>query len=475
VTIDFSSPGKPTDNPFIESFRDDEVLTTATPLSTFKRLGKGIGMIHKAADNAGTRGSLFRNEVSRARREDWLGTVLLVAPVRRWIVAALSVVLGISVFAFLFLAHYTRRETVSGMLIPDAGLMNVVAVTPGTLMGLRVHGGQRVKAGDVLLEISSDRNSASLGSSGERLAAELERQRKGLQSDLANQRELEADRLAAIEDRLRSLHVQSEDLDAQIVLQQRLVKSGNDLLEKLRPLTGRGYVSAVQIQQQEATVLEAQSRFRELARQRSALGQEISAATSERVQLPMHGLTERNDTERRLADVAQAITRNETDRGVVLRAPHDGVVSALLGQPGQPVSAGQTLLTILPDGASLVARLLVPSRAIGFIETKHRVVLRYQAFPYQKFGLQYGRVIEVSRSALSPSEVNAIADLKTDEPMYTVQVGLDRQAITVNGHDEFVRPGMAVDADILMERRRLVEWVFEPLFGAARRTSEARS
>ncbi|WP_213947485.1 HlyD family efflux transporter periplasmic adaptor subunit [Luteibacter sp. dw_328] len=430
-------------------------------------------MIHKAAGDLDSRRPLFRLEVSRARREDWLGTVLLVAPVRRWVVAALSVALGTSVLAFLFFAHYTRRETVSGVLIPDAGLMNVVAVAPGTLVSLRVHSGQRVKAGDILLEISSDRDSASLGSAGDRLAAELQRQRAGLESDLANQRHLVADRVAAIDDRLRSLRSQSSDLDAQIVVQQRLVKSGDELLEKIRPLAGRGYVSAVQIQQQEASVLEAQSRYRELTRQRSALGQDINAATSERAQLPMQDLTDRNDTERRLADVAQAMTRNEVDRGVVLRAPHDGVISALLGRPGQPVLAGQTMLTILPDGAALVARLLVPSRAIGFVETKHRVVLRYQAFPYQKFGLQYGRVIEVSRSALSPSEVSTMADLKTDEPMYTVQVGLDRQAIAVNGHDEMVRPGMAVDADILMERRRLAEWVFEPLFGAVRRAGGA--
>lgn len=428
-------------------------------------------MIRKATGDPDSSRPLFRLEVSRARRDDWLGTVLLVAPVRRWVVAALSVALGTSVLAFLFLAHYTRRETVSGVLIPDAGLMNVVAVAPGTLVSVRVRSGQRIKAGDILLEISSDRDSASLGSSGSRLAAELQRQRAGLESDLANQRQLVADRVAAIDDRLRSLRAQSSDLDAQIVVQLRLVKSGNDLLERIRPLAGRGYVSAVQIQQQEASVLEAQSRFRDLTRQRTALAQDINAATSERTQVPLQDLTDRNDTERRLADVAQAMTRNEVDRGVVLRAPHDGVVSALLGRPGQPVMAGQTLLTILPDGATLVARLLVPSRAIGFVETKHRVVLRYQAFPYQKFGLQYGRVVEVSRSALSPSEVGTMADLKTDEPMYTVQVGLDRQTIAVDGHDEAVRPGMAVDADILLERRRLAEWVFEPLFGALRRTS----
>lgn len=426
-------------------------------------------MAHKVAIDIASRRPLFRHEVSQARQADWLGSVLLAGSLRLWVIAALSLSLGIFIFAFLCLAHYTRRETVSGVLVPDTGLMNVVAVAPGTLISVHVHVGQRVKANDVLLEISSDRDSASLGSAGGRVAAELERQRAGLESDLANQRHLANDRFAAINDRIRSLREQSTDIDAQIAMQQHLVKSNADLLQKIRPLAIPGYISATQIQQQETTLLEAQSRLRDLMRQRTALGQDLNAAVSERTQLPMQSLAKRNETERGLADVAQAIARNEVDRGVVLRAAHDGVVSALLSHPGQPVAAGQTLLTILPDGASLIARLLVPSRDIGFVEKQHRVVLRYQAFPYQKFGLQYGHVIEVSRSALTPSEVGTVADLKTDEPMYAVQVALDRQAIDVSGHEESLMPGMALDADILMERRRLVEWVFEPVFGAARR------
>ncbi len=429
-------------------------------------------MVDKVSYSATSPRPLFRCEVSQARSADWLGSVLLVAPLRRWLIATLSLALGISIFAFLCFAHYTRRETVSGMLVPDTGLLNIVAVAPGTVVNMRVRVGQRAKANEVLLEISSDRDSASIGSSGNLVAAELERQRAGLESDLVNQRQLTADRLAAIDDRLSSLRQQSADLDAQITLQQHLIKSESDLVEKFRPLLAQGYVSPVEIQQQKATLLGSQSRFHELMQQRAALVQEANAVSSERTQLPMKSLTERNETESHLADVAQAIARNETERGVVLRAPHDGVVSALLSRPGQPVAAGQTLLTILPDNASLVARLLVPSRDIGFVEAGHRVVLRYQAFPYQKFGLQYGHVIEVSRNALSPSEVNAIADLKTDEPMYAVQVALDRQAISVNGHDEGLMPGMAFDADILMERRRLVEWVFEPLFGAAHRAGD---
>ena len=135
------------------------------------------------------------------------------------------------------------------------------------------------------------------------------------------------------------------------------------------------------------------------------------------------------------------------------------------------VAAGQSLLSELPAGSMLQAQLLVPSRAIGFIEPGSRVVLRYQAFPYQKFGQQYGKVADISRSALSPSEVAAVLGQATRqaEPLYRVQVALDSQQVMAYGKAQSVKPGMALDADILMERRSLIEWLFEPLYGLGHR------
>ena len=113
----------------------------------------------------------------------------------------------------------------------------------------------------------------------------------------------------------------------------------------------------------------------------------------------------------------------------------------------------------------LEAQLLVPSRAIGFIEPGNTVLLRYQAYPYQKFGHHIGRVTRVSRSAVNPGESNALAGSgQATEPYYRVLVALDAQTVMAYGKPESLRPGMALEADILSERRRLYEWLLEPLY-----------
>jgi membrane fusion protein len=99
-----------------------------------------------------------------------------------------------------------------------------------------------------------------------------------------------------------------------------------------------------------------------------------------------------------------------------------------------------------------------------------KVALHYQAFPYQKFGVQHGRVASVSRSALTPREVTALVGQESPkESLYRVDVTLASQTINAYGREEILKPSMALDADLLLDRRRVIEWIFEPLYGMGRR------
>lgn len=412
---------------------------------------------------------LFRQEVIDAKRGEWLGSIIVAAPLSRWLLTSLSLVAAAIILTFLFLGHYTRRETVNGQLVPSAGLLNVVAPGAGTVTRLLVHDGQAVSAGDVLLSISSEQDSASLGDTHALVGKQLAAQRERLQDDLSTQAQSSRQQAGALRAKAGLLRAQLTQIAGQMDIQRQQVDSNRQMLERIKPLADKGYVSGLQMQQQQAALLEAETQYKALVRQQLDTRQQLGATQQQLAQLPLDDAVRRNDTERQLASIAQSMAQNEMQRAVVLRAPRDGVVSTILSKEGQMVGAGQPLLSILPAGTALQAQLLVPSRAIGFIEPGSRVVLRYQAFAYQKFGQQYGHVADISRSALSPSEVNALVGRQPSEPVYRVKVWLDSQHVLAYGKPEPIKPGMALDADILMERRRLIEWVFEPLYGMAHR------
>jgi len=412
---------------------------------------------------------LFRQEVIDAKRGEWLGSIIVAAPLSRWLLTALALVLAAAIGLFLFFGHYTRRETVTGQLVPSAGLLNIAAPSAGTITRVHAQDGQAVKAGDVLLELSSEQDSATLGDTHALVGRQLDAQRARLQADLLNQRQLSRQQTEALRAKAALLRSQLAQIAGQLAIQQQQVSSNQHMLARFEPLAAKGYVSGMQIQQQRTTVLDAQTQYKALMRQQLDTRQQLDAAQQQLAQLPLDDASKRNDTERQLSSVTQSMAQNEMQRALVLRAPRDGVVSTVLLKEGQMVSAGQPLLSILPAGSTLQAQLLVPSRAIGFIEPGSRVVLRYQAFPYQKFGQQYGQVTDISRSALSPADLVALVGQSSQqqEPLYRVQVALDSQQVLAYGREEPVKPGMALDADILMDRRRLIEWVFEPLYGMA--------
>ncbi|MCR1817733.1 MULTISPECIES: HlyD family efflux transporter periplasmic adaptor subunit [Stenotrophomonas] len=422
--------------------------------------------------------NLFRREASPEDQHSGLGETLLAGPPSRWLWLCLILLLTTAMGLFLVLGQYTRRETVTGQLVPASGLINITALSPGTVARLHVEDGQSIQADEVLMEISSDQDTVRLGATRASIDEQLAEKEGRYRADLVSQDSVARHQREALVARESLIRRQLDQVGEQVALQAEEVEGSQALLERIEPLGKGGYISAFEIQRQQAVVRAARSRKAELQRQGLELQQQLAAAQESLAKLPLEDATRRNEIVRELADVAQSQAQNDLQRGTLFRARQGGVVAALLVKTGQMVSAGQPMITILPGDAKLQAQLLIPSRAIGFIAPGNRVILRYEAFPYQKFGQQYGRVSIVSRSALTPAEHSALTGRlpPADQgPLYRVDVELDRQYVSAYGIKESIRPGMALQADVLIERRRLIEWLFEPLFGIQRRVFEENS
>ena len=92
----------------------------------------------------------------------------------------------------------------------------------------------------------------------------------------------------------------------------------------------------------------------------------------------------------------------------------------------------------------------------------------YQAFPYQTFGAARGSVRSISRTVLAPSEL-AIPGLTVQEPVFRVRVALDRQFVSAYGEKVPLQPGMLLTADVITDRRNLLQWLLDPLYAVGRR------
>ncbi len=397
-----------------------------------------------------------------------MGRITLPQPLASWVLALLASAFALAVLIFLCVGTYTRRESVQGQLVPSTGLLPVAARSSGSVVAIQVHEGQVVAKDEDLAVLSGEIHSYTGGQTQVAVIGNLRAQIVELETLLESQGQLEQRQRESFTSRLATLSQQLAEIDRQFSTQEEKIGITERRLEKLRAGVKDGTFSGVELETYQAEVLNGRAQLNILTRQRLDTEQQLAILQGQLRQLPLTSEAQRNELRFRLLSTKQSLAQNEAQRAVVLRSPQAGVVANLAVQNGQNVIANQRLLSIVPQGSTLQAELWLPSRAAGFLEVGNRVILRYPAFPYQKFGQQAGRVQEISRSATAVSELTSLLGRSVSEPLYRVLVRLDQQTVNAYGKMEALKPGMTVDADILLDQRRLIEWVFEPLYGARR-------
>ena len=409
-------------------------------------------------------GDLFRREVLDARKQDWLGSVHLSTTRLGWAMATLASTVILAAALVVAFGGYTRKAPAQGRLVPIGGLPDVAAAAPGVVTRLLVAEGETVEAGQPLLEISPDIDVAGPGGAvGERIAAELEQRRQRLQQDLEDLETVQRQQATALRQRIQAQRRHLASAETELALRRRQVVATERMLERIEPLREQRIVSEVQVQQYQDQALNAKAQLELAARNRLDAETALAEAREKSEALPLETAALRSDIEGELSGIAQSAARNLAQQAVVVRAPEAGVAAGLAVDRGQAVREGQRLLSIVPARARLQAELWAPSRAIGAIAPGNRVAMRYHAFPYQTFGQQYGRIVEVATSPLSADEVRARTGIDPGEPVFRVRVALQRQQIDGAGGALPLRAGMSLDADLLLERRRLYRLLFAPL------------
>jgi membrane fusion protein len=397
----------------------------------------------------------IRREVLDARGQRHISTIVLPCPRLAKRAAVAAAVTLATLGLVLGCCEYTRKVHVTGTVEPSAGAIRVVAPQFGRIVAQHVRNGEAVKAGQVMFEVSGER------SVDDRITASLGIRRKELRQRLDLN-------LAQLNERGAALATQQHLVEADIATHRGTIAIENDQIRSARAnvqrydkLRRQGFVAAAQVEQFKNNLNS------ELVK-RDALTMNLSAATRTLAQLPQDAAANAgqlklagSESRQALAELEQEMAEHDGRLTMRVTSPVVGTATAITYKPGQSVSAGAPLATVLPAGSKMEAVLLVPSRALAQIEPGQQVSLRIDAFPYQKCGLQAGTVAQVDRSPAGDGAPGS-------DPMYRVTVTLAAQTVRMDGKPRQIEAGMRLEAAVLQDRRHLFEWLFEPLIGAAK-------
>lgn len=404
---------------------------------------------------------LFRPEAVKNQSAKLDGEVIIAQPLasKVLLIALLGAVLV--AIAFLISSSFHRKETVTGYLQPNGGLAKVSIPRTGIVSQLYVQDGQSVSAGQAMALIKIP----EYLSHGDSMSAVLSRA-ISQQSDFIALRKQQIDVLFSqqqqdLEKRISFAQHSLNDARNQHALLNHRVSIQQDRFANLSTLSANGAISLNDLQQNEEQLLSTQQQLAELnARYQTELSQleqlngQLARLPSEREQQMALVSAEQSRLDQQQAEI--------DSRGqILLRAPIDGKVTNLIAKLGTTVKQQMPLATIVPEDSTLNAILLVPTRAFGFVEPGQQTRIRFDAFPYQRFGLFEGEVLSAAKSILIPGEVEMPINIQ--EPVYRVEVTLGKQEIRAYGNHVPLQPGMTLSADIVLEERSLISWLFEPI------------
>ncbi len=413
---------------------------------------------------------LFRKEAVAEQQTQWLGTVLLAPSISHKLVVLFAAVAAAAVLGFLFYGDYTRKERIQGWLVPDQGLIRIFAPQASVITKLEVEDGDMVVKGEPLLVLSTELESETLGATLVEVTRRLRSRRDSLVEERGSKKAIHRQTITSIERRLVLLGIEKKHREREIDVQRQRVDLAEANVERLETLRERGLIAGQRWQQVKDERLDNLSRLEALERERAEADQQWLTLRTEQESLPLNHQIELAKIDRDIATLEQELAEAEARRRIVIPAPESGTVTSVQAKRGGTAQPDIPLLSIIPEGSVLQAELYIPTKARGFIKPGQLVLLRYQAFPYQKFGHHEGRIAKIARSAVTPDELARKLPsasgpaAEASGPVYPVTVSLTQQAAMAYGEPVPLQPGMQLEADVHIETRLLYEWVLEPLY-----------
>lgn len=417
---------------------------------------------------------LFRTEALNARSASrpLHGEVLLFLPSSYkifllFIVAALSLLLGT-----IFMGSYTKKVTVHGELLASHGALPVYLPKPGIIKELYATEGQHVERDAPLFLISSEVfGSSSRGTYTEKIQF-LNEKKALLLTQIISEKQAFADYQSSLEGRITSQASEAKIISSQIVEIKKKNALLSQSLKKYEVARVQEAISDDAIIDKTISALnskidlnEHERQLESLRRDSAVLALELKKATSD---LNKSVLSLRSQ----LLTLEEEVLAVEYEMGMVIRSPEAGTVTAIQGVNGSYYDNTKPLAFLMPSTSDLEARLLVPASAIGFLKNGDIVYLRYSAFPYQHFGQGRGRIYSISETSLAPSDIAMSTGSSANEPMYLVKVSLETSSVSSAGKVYPLKAGLILDADIMLEHRKIYEWMLLPFFAISERSRQ---
>ncbi|ECD8565130.1 HlyD family secretion protein, partial [Salmonella enterica] len=369
----------------------------------------------------------------------------------------------------VIMGSYTRRVNVSGEITTWPRPVNIYSSVQGFIVKQFVTEGQEIRKGEPVYQIDVSRSTSS--------GVVSDNQRK----DIENQIVRIANIISRLEDSkkatLQTLEKQKMQYQEAFERSTAIVRRAEEgiiimknNMNNYRTYQKKGLINKDQLTNQTALYYQQQNNLLSLSGQNEQNALQITSLESQ-IKIQAADFDNRiYQMELQRYELQKELINTDVNGEVIIRALSDGKIDSLSVTVGQMVSAGDSLLQIIPD--KIKDHYLVvwaPNDAVPYINPGDRVNIRYEAFPAEKFGQFAATVLLVSKTPASSQEMLTYQgapknNQNTSVPYYKIVVRPDLQEIRYDGKFLPIENGMKAQGTLFLEKRKIYQWMLSPFY-----------
>lgn len=412
---------------------------------------------------------MFRQELLENRKMLWRGRALLLPGIPPLLVISVCIIFLTVFITFVIMGSYTRRVNVSGEITTWPRPVNIYSSVQGFIVKQFVTEGQEIRKGEPVYQIDVSRSTSS--------GVVSDNQRK----DIENQIVRIANIISRLEDSkkatLQTLEKQKMQYQEAFERSTAIVRRAEEgiiimknNMNNYRTYQKKGLINKDQLTNQTALYYQQQNNLLSLSGQNEQNALQITSLESQ-IKIQAADFDNRiYQMELQRYELKKELINTDVNGEVIIRALSDGKIDSLSVTVGQMVSAGDSLLQIIPD--KIKDHYLVvwaPNDAVPYINPGDRVNIRYEAFPAEKFGQFAATVLLVSKTPASSQEMLTYQgapknNQNTSVPYYKIVVRPDLQEIRYDGKFLPIENGMKAQGTLFLEKRKIYQWMLSPFY-----------
>ncbi|VEB95412.1 Colicin V secretion protein CvaA [Cedecea lapagei] len=411
--------------------------------------------------------SLFRQEAIDNFKTRWLGQALLIGRYPAWIIVLITFAfISVLLFVIIF-CDYTRRINVQGEVTSLPRAVNVFSPSQGFISHSWKQAGERVKKGDYLYQIDVARVTHSGNVSENSLRATQQQTDiiKGIILKLEENKEVTLSQMTQQLAQYESAYRHAKELVESAKKGMIDMKSTMDNYAEYKR---RGLINSDQMTNQRYLYYQQQSVYQNLNSQMIQQGLQITSLKGDMLTRATDFDNQISQRRYELSDLQRRLAEMDATGTLFVSAPVDGKVESMSVTQGQMTNIGDSLAQIVPaesQGYFLV--LWLPDSSIPYVKVGDNINVRYEAFPFEKFGQFAGKILSISSVPASPQELSSYSNspqtqqTRAAQPFYKaiVDISHDRRLSSLT-----LTTGMKAQAMVFMEKRPLYQWMLSPFY-----------